>query len=127
MMAAWPTTRPAFSIYKLRTCPLYMVSSGLWFLDRSDPADPFISCKRCKSIPHISRRERNQSFSQVSRHFVHHPNGKFFFSHKILVINLLYMFFLLNHKIQPHQSAWVSLFTVNIVSTIPTTNMTICI
>ncbi len=42
---AWPATRSAHSFLEFRAYPLYVLSSGLRFLDGDNPADPLISLR----------------------------------------------------------------------------------
>jgi hypothetical protein len=55
MNATGPTTRPAFSVYKLSASPLDPATPRPWFLGGLDPADPFIAREWCDALPRCSR------------------------------------------------------------------------
>lgn len=60
---AWPATRPAHSLLKLRAYPLNVLLSGFRFLDRDNPADPLVACELRNILPLCSRRRvRNENF-----------------------------------------------------------------
>jgi hypothetical protein len=86
MRTPWPTAWPAFSSLKVRAYPFDMVTSCLWFLYRSDPADPFIARKRREAVPQLQRhRVGNEAFSQICRHTMHGSCGDLFLDHSCII------------------------------------------
>src|SRR5262249_52511979 len=62
--AAWPATRPAHSLLKLRTYTLNVLLSGFRFFYGDNPADPFIARERRNILPFCQRRRvRNENLS----------------------------------------------------------------
>jgi hypothetical protein len=82
MMAAGPTTRAAFSVYKLRARPFDPAASRLRFFGRLNPADPLVAPERRIIFPFCQRlRVRSKGFSQIRRHFVYCTGGDLFLGH----------------------------------------------
>jgi len=72
MRATRPAARPSHSLFKLRSGPLNVLPSGFRFLDRDNPADPFIARERRNVLPCCPRlRVRNEGLSQIRWHFMY--------------------------------------------------------
>jgi len=76
MRATWPATGPSLAFKKLGTEALYMIFSGLRFLDDGYPADPFITGQRGKVVPFLQYPGLgNQGAPQIIGHFMYNAFG----------------------------------------------------